>query len=88
MMVKGDYFTGSARARIKQEPRNPYKNSVCGFLLSKWQSKNLGVRKTLCVFLNGRLCLHDSIRQDDPDVQQQLATISQAQTLTALVTAA
>jgi hypothetical protein len=34
------------------------------------------------------LCLHDSIRQDDPDVQQQLATISQAQTLTALVAAA
>ena len=34
------------------------------------------------------LCLSDSIRHDDPDMQQRLAAVRQAQTLTALVVAA
>ena len=34
------------------------------------------------------LCLNDSIRQDDSDLQQRLAAIEQAQSLTALVVAA
>jgi hypothetical protein len=34
------------------------------------------------------LCLTDSIRQDDSDLQQRLAAIEQAQSLTALVVAA
>ena len=34
------------------------------------------------------LCLTDSIRQDDADLQQRLAAVEQAQSLSALVVAA